>query len=385
MRMLDESGPPHRQSPAVNAAVNVILALAYQQRATTHSPIPSLNPETCIVNAQSAINGLAPGQHDLLSLQVILGLVMLHLGTPHPGLLTASALIGSAIKLAHSLRLHHSRTNALFDDGTALQRVRVFWIAYILDRDLSFRRGDPPLQQEGDHDIADPVSAPVRFSFATGPGSRRGGGAAEVVAVVQPAHGVHLDVFRARVRLARIQGDIYEQLHSVRAEAAQQSADAQQRSEEAIHAMLRGWLAAIPAELHPGPDDDDNRLADLLPKPAARQLVALHFACLACFLQTHRVGSHDAEWISRLVHYSQRIVEPAAAAATTTEAEAEPALLSGSTLSPFLEPSSAWAEVVGAARECARLFRVVERDDTWLTWYFVSLLPSLTSHPYLTT
>ncbi|EMR70010.1 putative fungal specific transcription factor domain-containing protein [Eutypa lata UCREL1] len=229
------------------------------------------------------MNSLAAGHHDLLALQVLLGLVMLNLGTL--GLSTASSLIGSAIKLAHKLRLHNSRTNALLDDATSLQRARVFWIAYILDRDISFRRCDPPLQQENDHDIAVPYSSQgrglVRFVTASG---------AEV----------YLDLFQTWVNLARIQGDIYEQLYSVRAET--QPLDTQRRNKDLIHLMLREWLATIPAELHP------DRFSGLSPEPAAGQLVVLYFTYLACFLQTHRVGSHDAEWIARLVNYTSALV-----------------------------------------------------------------------------
>lgn len=283
------------------------------------------------------MNSLAAGHHDLLALQVLLGLVMLNLGTL--GLSTASSLIGSAIKLAHKLRLHNSRTNALLDDATSLQRARVFWIAYILDRDISFRRCDPPLQQENDHDIAVPYSSQgrglVRFVTASG---------AEV----------YLDLFQTWVHLARIQGDIYEQLYSVRAET--QPLDTQRRNKDLIHLMLREWLATIPAELHP------DRFSGLSPEPAAGQLVVLYFTYLACFLQTHRVGSHDAEWIARLVNYSQSVVESA-------DPGLEPDFSFMSALPPFIEPSTVWAEVVGAARECIKLFRVIDQDDSKLIWY----------------
>lgn len=338
MRMLNESSPSIHTTPVLNAAVNVILALTYLYRATTHSLIPFFDPQTCTSNAQSIMNNLAASDHDLLGLQVLLGLVMLNPGTQ--GLSTAGSLIGSAIKLAHKLRLHHSRTNALLDTETSLQRARVFWIAYILDRDVSFRRCDPPLQQENDHDIADPSSAQgsglVRFITTSGTE-------------------VYLDVFRTSVNLARIQGDIYERLYSVRAET--QPFDMQQHNRNIIHLMLREWLSTIPAELHP------DKLSGLSSDPATRQLVVLYFTYLSCFLQSHRVSSHDGEWISRLVNYSQRIVESAGP---------EP---SSQALSPFLEPSSVWVEVVGAARECIRLFRVVERDNSKLIWYVFTSIP----------
>ncbi|KAI1418134.1 fungal-specific transcription factor domain-containing protein [Hypoxylon sp. FL1857] len=334
IRLLHGGNTSKCQAEVVSAALNVLLALTFRYRATAHPAVPSFDLATCISNAKSASNGLAGGHHDLLSLQVLLGLVMLHLGTPHPGLTIASSLIGSAVKLAHKLRLHQSKSNALFDAEASLQRARIFWIVYILDREISFRTCDPPLQQENDHDI-------------TIPSSTQGNGL--VYFVTKSGTEVRLDIFQTWIHLARIQGTIYERLYSVHAET--QPVDTQQRNSKMIHGMLIEWLATIPAELQP-----DN-LVDMSPRPAVSQLVALHFSCLACFLQTHRVGSHDAEWITRLVDYSQRVVE-----------FAEPEPVSSSTLFPFLEPSSGWVEVVDAARRCARLFRVVERDDSRLIW-----------------
>lgn len=272
MRMLDESNRSNNQSPVVRAAVNVILALTIQYRATDHSSISSSDQATCLSNARSLINDITTWNQDLLTLQVLLALVMLYLGVPHSGLVTAGSLMGSAIKLAHKLRLHQSKTNALFDAGTSLQRTRVFWIVYVLDRSISSRTCDPPLQQETDHNVAIPSSMEgsglVRFTTECG---------AEIC----------LDLFQSWIRLARIQGIIYEQLYSVRAEA--QPADTKQGKSEGIYKMLKEWLATIPEELCP------DKLAAVTPKPAVRQLVALYFTCLSCFLQAHRVCSHDAE------------------------------------------------------------------------------------------
>ena len=276
---------------------------------------------------------MVPGKRDLLHLQVQLGLIILHLGMPHPERAAVSRLVAGAVKLAHELGLHQSRTNALFDSDTALLRVRVFWIVYIVDRDISIRTGSPPLQREDDHDIDIPSSAQggaglVRFWTASG----------------AP---VELDVFATWIRLAQVQGAIYDRLYSVRAEA--QPPDVRQRRAAQVRGLLHGWLAAIPEELQA------DQLAGALPKPAMAQLLVMHFSYLACILHTHRVGSHNAEWVGRLVDYSQRIVG---------SKEYGP----GEALSPYLAPSSGWFEVVGAARECARLFRLVHREDSRLSW-----------------
>ncbi|KAK4234350.1 putative fungal-specific transcription factor domain-containing protein [Achaetomium macrosporum] len=190
-------------------------------------------------NAQAAASDLAAYHGDLLGLQALLGLVMLHLGRLHESLTAAKTLMASGFKLAHKLGLFQSKVNALFDSETALHRAHIFWILYALDRDLSLRTFDPPLIQDADHDIAKSTS-----TFASG----------LIRFVASTGDDIFFNVISAWINLAHIQNEIHEKLYA----------------------------------------------------PAARQLLALQFTCLACILQMHRVGSHDAEWIARLVDYSQR-------------------------------------------------------------------------------
>ncbi|KAH8897904.1 hypothetical protein GQ53DRAFT_818158 [Thozetella sp. PMI_491] len=338
MDILDENWNSGGQDPAVRAAVNVIVALAYQHRATTRPPIPNFDPETCISNAlsvASCLSKLSPGNNDLLRLETLLGLVFLYRGMPPPGISAAGSLMASAMKLAHKLRLHRSKTNALFDTESSLRRSRVFWVAYILDRDISLRTTDPPLQQENDYDIAVPLPA-----FGSG----------LVRFVTHSGSEVYFDVFQASIRLACIQSAIYDRVFSVRAES--QPEEVRQRSLVEIHGMLRDWLAAIPEDLRP--DGLSNLSA---PKLGIRQLVSLYFGHLASALQAHKVGTHNAEWIVRLINYSQQIVGGAGQQA-----------VSDSMMDYFMEPSSSWGGILSAARGCARLFRLVEQDDDPLVW-----------------
>ena len=323
-----------RQTPGIIAAVNVILALAFQYRATTHSPISDFDLLRCTSNAQHIMTSQESGYDNLLTLQNLLGLIILHLGTPHPGLARASFLLGGAIKLVHRLRLHRSKANDLFDPQTKLQRVRIFWIAFILDKDISLRTHEPPLIQEHDHDVSAPFAANdsglTRFAFDDEEES-------------------YIDLFQAWINLSRIQGKIYDELYSVHAESL--SLDTQQHTTREIHARLTEWLERMPNQLR------SSRLRSVYPKTVTGHLVFLYFTRMSCFLHTHKVGTNDAEWITRLVNYSQRIVR-----------STEPEAVLDTALSPFLEPTSAWPDIVKAARECATLFRLVEWEDSRLTW-----------------
>lgn len=338
MAMIDNFKDTNSQNPMIIAAINVILALTYQYRATEQYPIPGFDQLAYTSNIQHLLNGQDSGQSDLLTLQVLLGLVVLHLGTPHPGLSTASSFMGSAIKLAHRLQLHRKKANDLFDTKTSLQRVRLFWIAYILDRDISLRTHEPPLLQERDHNIEIP------------PSTKESG----LIRFVSENGGEHdFDLFQAWIHISNIQGKIYEELYSVRAEDS--SPETQQHAREEIHGLLTDWLKDIPAEIHP------NKLVRVYPKPAVAQLISLYFTRMACFLHTHKVGTNDAEWVIRLINYSQELVK-----STGSELVAETA--ADTAPSPFLEPTPAWPEVVQAARECATLFRLVDMEDSRLRW-----------------
>jgi len=117
-----------RQSLVPWAAINVVLAITY--RVVDGLPIDDPGLAQCIRNVQSVTTDLMSWSSDLLGLQVLLGMVILFQGTTNPQL--AIVLIGSAIRLAQSSGLPSTKSS---DDTPAqLQRSRIFWIAYILDK-----------------------------------------------------------------------------------------------------------------------------------------------------------------------------------------------------------------------------------------------------------
>ncbi|KAK0702159.1 fungal-specific transcription factor domain-containing protein [Lasiosphaeris hirsuta] len=340
MGMINQSGVPECDDTSIIALVNVVLALTYRHRATTRPPIPCFDTAACITNAQAAINSPSNSRHGLCNLQVLLGLAILEQGIPHQSRSPpTTSYIASAIKLAHGLGLHQSETNALLDPEESCQRVRVFWIAYIFDRDINIRKHEPPLQQERDHDIPIPCAGPgdslVRFTSASG-------------------MEVQVDFLQLRIHLAYVQNTIYEQMYSVY--ASSQTVGEREHNIAKIHAMLGAWMAAVPPELHP------DRLAGASPQCWVRQLVALYFAYFACFQHTHRVGSYDAEWVTRLVNYSHHATDPGSDERVSTTG---PGLAVPTT---FSEPSAKWGELVSTARQCGLLFRLVDPDDNALIW-----------------
>ncbi|KAM7182736.1 hypothetical protein V8F33_014060 [Rhypophila sp. PSN 637] len=367
--------------PLLTAASYVILALTYQHKATALPP-PSLKftPEDCIIAVEALTSSLEacchpppPNNHDhnsevssqalildshhsLLGLQVLLGYTIYQLRTPRPGAVShLSSLVGRIIKLVHRMELNRAET-ALFHPKTSLQRARVFWIAYILDRHISMNSHDPPLQQDDDLDVPIPVSTPGYglVTFTTENGAQ-----------------VPMDFFSARIHLAKIQGVIYQLVYSVR--ASNQSFESLASNVQIIRGMLAEWLSTfVPGELYP-----DNLERIVGPSSAVRELIALYFNYMFCLMHTHKVGHHHAEWIARLVGYSQEVVTSGprsiinggSSDATSMSLQNDYGMdVGGSRSSTTWVSSPGWVELVSTAKECARLFRLVKRDDAALLW-----------------
>jgi Fungal specific transcription factor domain len=135
MRMLHEwySGGA-RQDSASWAALNIVMAIAHRccayGRLGAGTGIESAS--SCLKNAQSVVSDLVTRDEDLLGLQVLLGMVILFQGTEDAK--PASVLIGTAIRLAHRMQLHSQEAMKFFLPEVQVQRSRLFWIAYMLDK-----------------------------------------------------------------------------------------------------------------------------------------------------------------------------------------------------------------------------------------------------------
>lgn len=358
--------------PLFTAAIHAILALTYQHKATSLPlPSPNFSHDDCISAVESLTSNLelcshAPHHTDsldgsgsnLLGLQVLLAYTIYKLGTPRPGAVAYLAtLLGRIIKLVHRLELNRCASNShFFDEETALQRARVFWIAYILDRHISTNSHDPPLQQDDDLDVPIPTSTP---------------GYGLVTFITATDQEIPFAFFASRIYLARIQGIIYNLIYSVR--ASNQAPENLAQNVRIIRGMLADWLGKVPAELYP---ENMERFV-VGPPSAVRELVALYFNYMFCLMHTHKVGHHHAEWIGRLVGYSQEIVGVGGAGVTSgalpgvsndSGSGIEPANTGAGSDATWVS-SPGWEELVNTARECARLFRLVERDDTAMLWY----------------
>ncbi|KIW18537.1 hypothetical protein PV08_02825 [Exophiala spinifera] len=260
------------------AAINVVLALAARLPASPSNDL-DLGPGDSQVaknvnNALSVLAELVTGEVELLGLQVIIGLVIIFnaLKDSRP----AVVLIGMAVRLAHRLRLHIREGQDSLSVDEMLQRSRVFWITYIFDKDICLRHHTPSVQADGAIDVDLPSEHPP-----------------DDVGIVHTTDGrTSVNFFRLRVRLAYIQGRVYDLLFATQ---ATKITPQERRARIAfLHNQLEQWRRTVPPELQA------NVVVNHVNRAALLWLCMMHFSYLGCLVMIHGIWSFDAEWRSRL-------------------------------------------------------------------------------------
>ncbi|KAK0703939.1 hypothetical protein B0T26DRAFT_733325 [Lasiosphaeria miniovina] len=373
------------------AVINVVLALSIRHRDPN---LPSLTVDRtdeihffnrCLGNAQSAMNTLVMWDQDLKGIQVVLGLVILFLGTAHPH--PSSVLIATAVKLVHKLRLHTKVGKEYMSPDDLLESNRVFWVTYVLDKDVTMRAREPYLLQDYDFDCDLPSLAADRVGAIPtlgqidsdgGVGSSNSSVNSNSGNIAPSGATTWFNLFRGRIQLAQIQGQVYDWVYSVRAE--RMTADERQAYRDRLSGALLAWKHAIPDDLQP------ERLF-----PAARgdhatlrHLTTMHFAYYHCMFMTHQVDSHDRNWVKKLTDYSRMYAADAPDGFNQGILGSDndgPGGGGEKLVSPL--PAS-WALVVDSARRCMELFRLLDQADTAVMWgvicTYLSTLVVLLAH-----
>ncbi|KFH46096.1 putative transcriptional regulatory protein-like protein [Hapsidospora chrysogenum ATCC 11550] len=281
--VIDWYSSPAKKSLIPWSAINIVLAISY--RVLDDLPIDDTRLAQCIRNVQSVTTELMAWNEDLLGLQVLLGMVILFQGTTNPQL--AIVLIGSAIRLAQNMGLPSRNANANLPPDASLQRRRIFWIAYILDRDLSLRAKAPYTQLDAETDLELPEQD-----------DQDGIGI-----LTSDTDHVQFDYLRARAELAVIQGKVHNLLYSRTAHRLNK----EQRSEtlSRIERMLSDWRNGIPAELMHS--DGLFRRFSRMPIQLMMNMYNRHLECL---YRINGVFAFDEAWISRVRSYlSATVIE----------------------------------------------------------------------------
>jgi hypothetical protein len=330
---------PHSSDAVSWGVINVVLALAHHTSSTDHG-CETGNAATYLNNAQSVVAEIMMRDATLPSVQVLLGLAMLFWSIDD--LQPALILVGTALRLAHRLEIHSRKASEYCGASLSLQRSRVFWMAYILDRDISLQSRVAPLQLDTDVDLdlppLDSEDDMAGFIFSVDGQTK-------------------MNYFRARVQLAQIQGNVYNSVYSTSA----QNQDPEERARGAgrIMTALDNWRREIPP---------DFQIASIRPcrfSELSRFLCLLYSTCLSCRALTTFASASDSfhysEWIRTVREYGGKVA-------------------AGQEISHAPIPQG-WHALVDASREYMEFFNTIQCTDRFFLWYVTTPRLPLASPP----
>ncbi|KXX81750.1 Transcriptional activator protein acu-15 [Madurella mycetomatis] len=262
------------------ASLNVALAIAHRLRIMSNL-VPQEEDDKAwayMKNAMAVFSELTMRNTDLLSVQALLGMSLYLQGTPNPQ--PSSLLTATAIRLSHSIGLHKRGTGFNLNPIEIEQRKRVFWIAYMLDKDLCLRSGRPPAQDDDDMNVelpdADPADGIGNIPLADGKGK--------------------MNLFKVMCELAIVESKVYRRLYSTK--ATKQSDGELLNTIGELDKELEDWKDRIPIDFRPEHEIKASHT------PLILHIVMLHFNYYNCLTTIHRMSIHHGYWTSRLSNYA---------------------------------------------------------------------------------
>jgi len=287
-------------------------------------------------NAMGVFTELAMRSSDLLAVQSLLSMALFMMGTPNPQ--PSFILLATAIRLSHNIGLHKRGTGFNLNPIEQEQRKRVFWIAYMLDKDLCLRNGRPPAQDDHDFNVELPDPEPEDgagdIPLADGKGK--------------------LNLFRTVCEFAVIESKVYRRLYA--SNATKQSDGELLQTIGELDQELEDWKDRIPIEFRPEHEIKASHTPLLL------HVVMLHFGYYNCLTAVHRMSVHRGHWTNRLSNYA------------TLGLNAKP-------LNPRIFSSAALC--TAAARASISLLKYIPPNDTSCIWYAAAQLIHPISVAYL--
>ena len=307
------------------ASLNIALAISYRVRVVKNLSLGDDDAKAWAFfrNCLAVHTELTLRNTDLLSVQALVAMAMFMQGTPNPQ--PGFSLIGSAIRLMHSIGLHKRSSGFGLSAMESEQRKRVFWIGYLLDKEMSLRSGRPPMQDDNDWNVELPAEEPE-----------------DGIGVISTDKGEKVNLFRKLCEFALISGKVYRRLYSVQAQR-QSDGDLLNTIGE-LDDELEQWKNSIPIDFRPEHEPNSRDQALML------QVVTMHFGYYNCLTTIHRMSVHHGYWTDRLSDY----------------------MINGRNLKP-LNPRvyMSAAVVVQAARASVNLIKYIPMGDyacVWVSW-----------------
>ncbi|KAK2751523.1 fungal specific transcription factor [Colletotrichum kahawae] len=342
-----------RNGPLSWATMNIVLALARCHGHVQLSPnaVQAVDIAECLANAQLVLADVLAGDMDLQSIQILLGIGILFMGARPADVRAPIIFVSTAMRLVQAMGMHRGDSYKNTEPVEDMQRRRVFWIAYILDRDVAARTRQAPIQHDADMDLdLPPVNDEVAMAVAadvSDAGAGDDNDDNDDTDAGACARGLaKLNLFRARVELAQIQGRVYDCVFSVR--ARYMDAGEKARLAQGIRLSIQQWKARLPISLgveflSSQNENDGSTSATILPAV----MCYMHSLMTMCLGQLCGVSSMEFHWIEEVLSYARGLGDY-----KTTPSFASPL----STIPPPPPSPQGWNVLVSQCREFTRLF-----------------------------
>lgn len=238
-------------------------------------------------------------------------------------------MAATAVTLVHRLRLYSRSGQANLSQADVRQRDHLFWIAYVLDKNISLRAQQPPLLSDAWADIDLPEADPI-----------------DGAGVVYSRQGTNkINFFRLRVQLGIIQGKVYDWLYSVTADKLLPTVKEQFVS--SVECTLHQWEESLPREFMP------DSILESAPPGIVQHLAALHWTYLHTLAMIHRAHSHNQQWIQSILRHNAVVIDEPIRCAITSP---QPSL-----------PGS-WSKLVSSSRACMKHLDSMLVHEESLIW-----------------
>lgn len=257
----------------------------------------------------------------------MLGLALLVLDTEYPN--TASFPLGSAVILCRSMKLYLKPE----ESPSFVEGARLFWITYIVDRDLALLTKQPCLLHDDDIEIG---ISDTLHSDGLG-----------FVGGLPTFH-----IFKHHIKLAEIQGFAYDLISPLR--GRRMSALVRQKKVEELDGRLRDFYVGLPQTFRA-------TNAPTLEPTLRRHCIELHATYFHILFASRGASLHNKVWMQRLRDYYVKnggIVDPRDEPTEISDADRSTPLLLCN-----------WTMLVQSARFCLPLFNLVSSSDTALICY----------------
>ncbi|KAK9356662.1 fungal-specific transcription factor domain-containing protein [Lipomyces doorenjongii] len=208
------------------------------------------------MNAMSYLNELVCGASSITAVQTLLALGLYLDGSDSAEV--AYMINANAGRIAQCIGLHSKSSSYGLSEDEVHRRQRIFWICYIIDKDMSLRTGRPPFIY--DQDVSTDTPTEINSSY----------------------------IFSNMIRFSQIQSRTYTRLYSAAASRVSETELLDTIGE--LDKELLEWRDSMPLQYRP-----DHEIVEQDPRLLVH-LVYMHFAYYNCLTAIHRMSIHHPTW-----------------------------------------------------------------------------------------